>query len=70
MHVENGTIFMDSRTSGATTPTVTSIITLVNDARILAEKKPVKNTLHGVSSRCVLLEQDEDAFPNAQRFID
>ncbi|KJA23155.1 hypothetical protein HYPSUDRAFT_201701 [Hypholoma sublateritium FD-334 SS-4] len=39
-HTENGSAAIDSGTSGAT-PTVASIITLVNDARISAGKKPV-----------------------------
>lgn len=38
--IDNGSISIDSGTSGAT-PTVASIITLVNDARISAGKKPV-----------------------------
>ncbi|KDR80277.1 hypothetical protein GALMADRAFT_153925 [Galerina marginata CBS 339.88] len=40
LNIENGAISIDSGTSGAI-PTVASIITLVNDARISAGKKPV-----------------------------
>ncbi|KIM47038.1 hypothetical protein M413DRAFT_268272 [Hebeloma cylindrosporum] len=40
VNIDNGAISIDSGTSGAT-PTVASIITLVNDARISAGKKPV-----------------------------
>ncbi|KAF7336098.1 Tripeptidyl-peptidase sed1 [Mycena venus] len=40
VNVENGTFELDSGTSGAT-PTVASLITLVNDARLAAGKSPV-----------------------------
>ncbi|KAF9557637.1 subtilisin-like protein [Agrocybe pediades] len=40
LDIANGTISIDSGTSGAT-PTVAAIITLVNDARLAAGKKPV-----------------------------
>ncbi|KAH9478356.1 Tripeptidyl-peptidase sed1 [Psilocybe cubensis] len=40
LDISNGSVSIDSGTSGAT-PTVASIITLVNDARISAGKKPV-----------------------------
>ncbi|PPQ78612.1 hypothetical protein CVT25_010576 [Psilocybe cyanescens] len=40
VNIDNGSVSIDSGTSGAT-PTVASIITLVNDARISAGKKPV-----------------------------
>lgn len=39
-NIENGGISVDSGTSGAT-PTIASIITLVNDARLSAGKNPV-----------------------------
>ena len=38
--IDNGTISTSSGTSGAV-PTIAAIITLVNDARIAAGKKPV-----------------------------
>ena len=40
VNVDNGSISIDSGTSGAM-PTVALIITLVNDAQISAGKKPV-----------------------------
>lgn len=40
LDIDNGSISIDSGTSGAV-PTVAAIITLVNDARISAGKKPV-----------------------------
>lgn len=39
-HFENGNGELDSGTSGAV-PTIASVITLVNDARLAAGKKPV-----------------------------
>jgi hypothetical protein len=48
VNIDNGSISIDSGTSGATF-TVASIITLVNDARISAGKKPVGTySLHAV----------------------
>jgi tripeptidyl-peptidase-1 len=40
LNIDNGTINTASGTSGAV-PTIAAIITLVNDARIAAGKKPV-----------------------------